>query len=131
MKPSPQKAPPSPNKQQERQVFMKKTISLLLVLFCITALMTACQAEPSDGNSVDQYYFSGKVIETYEKSCLIEVTDTGNQSFNLGLCLIVHTNVENCPEYNEGDHLRIVFDGMVAESYPPQILRVFEITVIP
>ena len=112
---------------------MKKIFSLLLILFCITAIMTACQAEPSDNNnhSTDQYYFSGKVIETYGKSCLIEVTDVGNQSFNLGSRFVIHTDVENCPAYSEGDSLKIVFDGMIAESYPPQILHVFEIALIP
>ena len=116
---------------------MKKTISLLLVLFCITVMLTACQAEspnPSDNSSgtpVDQYHFSGKVIETYGKSCLIEVTDAGNQHFKLGDQLVIHTDVENCPAYSEGDSLKIVFDGMIAESYPPQILHVFEIALIP
>ncbi len=115
---------------------MKKTISLLLVLFCITVMLTACQSEsldPSDnsnGTPVDRHYFSGRVIETYGKSCLVEVTDTGNQHFKLGDQLVIHTDVENCPEYSKGDSLKIVFDGMVAESYPPQILKVFEITVI-
>lgn len=115
---------------------MKKTISLILVLFCITVMLTACQAEspnPSDNSSgtpVDQYHFSGRVIETYGKSCLVEVTDAGNQHFKLGDQLVIHTDVENCPEYSKGDSLKIVFDGMVAESYPPQILKVFEITVI-
>ena len=114
---------------------MKKTISLLLVLFCITVMLTACQAESpnpseSNNNSLDQYHFSGRVIETYGKSCLVEVTDAGNQHFKLGDQLVIHTDVENCPEYSKGDSLKIVFDGMVAESYPPQILKVFEITVI-
>ena len=112
---------------------MKKATTLLLVLFCITVMLTACQAESPDPSDkpVDQHYFSGRVIEAYGASCLVEVTDMGNQHFKLGDRLVIHTNIENCPAYSEGDSLKIVFDGMVAESYPPQILKVFEITVIP
>ena len=118
---------------------MKKIISLLLALSLIAIILTSCQNDLSgkinsantDVPDDDQYYFTGKVVEIYEKGCLIEVTDAGNQHLSVGNKVDVHTNIENCPAYSEGDSLKIVFDGMVAESYPPQILKVFEITVIP
>ena len=66
-------------------------------------------------------------MEKYENSCLIEVTDPGNQYFRIGDVAVVRTNIEGCPLYSAGDYLRIIYDGMVAESYPPQIFHVYSI----
>ncbi|MBQ5591957.1 MAG: hypothetical protein IIU80_03345 [Clostridia bacterium] len=73
--------------------------------------------------------FKGKVIEKYENNCLVEVTDNGNQHFMLSDRVIVKTDIEGCPNYTVGDYLKIEFDGIVAESYPLQILNVFSITL--
>lgn len=72
-------------------------------------------------------YFTGKVLEKYEKSCLIEVTNKGNQSFGVGDLITVNTDIESCPEYQKGDVLTVTFDGSVAESYPMQIHKVYRI----
>ena len=72
-------------------------------------------------------YFTGKVLEIYENSCLVEVTDTGNGNFYLGERIIVNTNIEGAPKYTVGDHLRISFDGKVALSYPGQVLNVYSV----
>lgn len=76
---------------------------------------------------IEHSYFVGKVIEKYEKSCLILVTDTGNQRFMSSDKVVVNTDVGNCPDYAVDDYLRIEFDGVVAESYPLQILGVFAV----
>ena len=73
--------------------------------------------------------FEGVVIEKYKGGCLIEVTDNGNQHFMLSDRVIVKTDIEGCPNYTVGDYLKIEFDGIVAESYPLQILNVFSITL--
>lgn len=77
----------------------------------------------------EQAYFKGKVIEKYENNCLVEVTDNGNQRFMLSDKVVVKTDIEGCPDYAVGDYLKIEFDGMVAESYPMQILNVFSIAL--
>lgn len=76
----------------------------------------------SEGKDIiEKAYFYGRVLEIYDGSCLLTVTDTGNQQFGLDNKVVVHTNIEDCPEIAVGDYLRVVFDGRVAESYPPQI----------
>ncbi len=111
---------------------MKKCLALFLILFCMVALV-ACNNNINDnGNDngcdiIKQAYFRGKVIEVYDTSCLIEVTDTGNQQFAIGNKVVVNTDVDGCPQYAVGDYLRVVFDGKVAKSYPPQILSVYNI----
>ncbi len=101
---------------------MKKIVTLLLSLVCLIALV-ACNAK----DDKEKVYFVGKVIEVYEGRCLLEVTNNGNQGIASGDVVVVNTSIENCPTYAVGDFLRIECDGTMALSYPPQILRVYDI----
>ena len=96
--------------------------------------MLACNsgdnAASDDEWDMTKPYFIGKVIEVYEKSCLVEVTDTGNGHFWIGEQVKVHTNIPSCPEYAVGDFLRISFDGKVASSIPPQVTNVFLVSKV-
>ena len=98
---------------------MKKLAVWLLSLICLFALIS-CGAK-KEKNDVLNPYFTGKVLEIYENSCLVEVTDTGNGNFFVGEKVVVHTDASNSPEYAVDDSLTISFDGKVALSYPPQI----------
>ena len=60
-------------------VCIKKIIALLLTLVCLATLVT-CNTNDEKG----QPYFIGKVIEVYEESCLLEVTNNGNQHLASG-----------------------------------------------
>ena len=88
--------------------------------------MVSCVPENAAADFHDPH-FTGKVLEKYEATCLLEVTHTGNGQFFVGEKLIVNTNIENCPAYKAGDHLTVVFDGKVALSYPGQVLNVYAI----
>ena len=104
---------------------MKRLCALIFAVICILS-MASC-ATKNEATGLHNPYFTGKVIERYETSCLLEVTDTGNGNFFVGERLIVTTNIKNCPAYEVGDHLTVVFDGKVALSYPGQVLNVFQI----
>ena len=99
---------------------MKKALSVLLVLTC---LLTACQL----GSGTETARFTGKVLEKYDNGCLLEVVRDGNQGFSSGDMVMVNTQINSCPEYAVGDYLTITFDGVVAESYPPQIFKVYTV----
>ena len=103
---------------------MKKLISVLLVSAFLLAL-TACQS--SDGEDIQDPHFTGKVLEKYETTCLMEITDVGNQGFSVGEKIVVNTSIKDCPKYGEGDHLTVAFDGTLALSYPAQVIRVYAI----
>ena len=106
---------------------MKKAAILLLTLACIFTLV-ACQSGGQTENNAKPAYIVGRVVEVYEKGCLIEITDEGNYGkLAIGTPVSVRTDIDSCPVYAVGDHLRITFDGTVAESYPPQILHVSRI----
>lgn len=115
---------------------MKKTLVIFLTLACLVTLV-ACNSNDNggsisndDGRDILNPYFTGEVIEVYEKGCLLEVTDIGNGNFGIGDKVQVNTDISTCPEYDVGDFLRISFDGKVAESYPPQITKVFIVSKI-
>ena len=114
----------SNNKQEfdEEVIRMKKIIALLVTLGCLFSLI-ACNTH----DEKEHPYFVGKVIEVHEGSCLLEVTNNGNQQLASGDVVVVNTKIDNCPTYAVGDFLRIEFDGTMAESYPPQIFKVYAI----
>ena len=105
---------------------MKRILTLMISLIMVFSLV-ACNSN-DEGKDILNPYFTGKVVEIYDKSCLIEVTDIGNGHFAVGDKVVVSTDITNCPIYSVGDYLTISFDGKVAESYPPQILKVFMIS---
>ena len=72
-------------------------------------------------------YFTGEVLEKYDFSCLVEVTDEGNCYLGFGNPVVVHTTLDDCPAYEVGDFLTVSFDGTVAQSFPPQVCRVYKI----
>ncbi len=110
---------------------MKRTFILILALVCVLSLASCVKGKDEDkkenAESITDPYFTGKVLEIYETRCLVEVTDTGNGNFTVGDTIIVNTSIENCPKYDIGDSLTVVFDGKVALSYPAQVLSVHRI----
>lgn len=105
---------------------VKRILTLIISLIMVFSLV-ACNSN-DEGSDILNPYFTGKVVEIYDKSCLVEVTDIGNGHLAEGDKVVVSTNITNCPVYSVGDYLTISFDGKVAESYPPQILKVFMIS---
>lgn len=105
---------------------MKKHIFIIMIILCL-AVMAACTSD-DNGKDILNPYFTGEVIEKYEKSCLLKVTDIGNGNFVIGDEVVVTTDISSCPDFEVGDYLTISFDGKVAESYPPQILKVYIIS---
>ena len=108
---------------------MKRITAVLLTMLCVLVFAACSSGDGSKDTDTAQPCFTGTVLEKYEKSCLLEVTDRGNQSLTVGALVTVNTDIENCPEYSVGDHLTITFDGMIAESYPMQIHRVYSVVI--
>ena len=71
--------------------------------------------------------FAGVVTEKYEGGCLMDIISIDGNSMAEGTPVMVHLRDVDVPEYEVGDQLVIVFNGMVAESYPPQIFSVYEV----
>ena len=107
---------------------MKRALIIFAIIVCV--LTSVGCGTVDEGNDALNPNFIGEVLEKYENGCLVSVADSGNTSLNIGDKATVNTNIENCPQYDVGDRLRIVFDGSVAESYPMQIHGVFIVSIV-
>lgn len=118
---------------------MKKRLLTGLLIFCLAALAgcgqrirsseyVSCYAEDSNG----QEYFDAKVLEISENSVLVEPLE-GEDVLRSGDRLWVSTNVvtaSGAPTLTVGDEIRVVYDGMIAETYPGQVNNVFAIYLL-
>lgn len=112
---------------------MKKMLLLLLALACLLALI-GCKGQvaevpetkPSEDQKVEmaEPYFTGKVLEKYDGSCLMEVTEAGSGLLAVGQEVVVHINAPECPDFVVGDTLTVTFDGKMTCSLPPQVVGV-------
>lgn len=114
---------------------MKKCFSLLLVILVILACagcdgggVISCYDESTDGDADVPYMIEGEVLSVSSGSVTIktELYD--------GLGIVVSTRFvegygykSDLENINIGDRVRVLYDGKVAESYPPQILLVYSI----
>lgn len=93
---------------------------------CMGRVAEEPETEPSEKTEVKivEPYFTGKVIEQYDGSCLMEVTDVGSGCLAVGQQVVVHMNIPDCPDYAVGELLTVAFDGKMTCSLPPQIVGV-------
>ena len=81
----------------------------------------------------EQVYFDATVLEVKNKSIKVKCSE----SFDSGIPVdeefsVTMNRVESgeLPDLNAGDHIRIVFDGIIKESYPLQLGNVFAIYLL-
>lgn len=115
-----------------------KKIALLLAAFMFVVLLCACQGETNVDSVATtepqgtEVYFVAKVVEPGEKTLLVEVTDVGTSNIPLGNQAWISSPKESNVSYSgyaAGDYVRVVFDGMVMETYPLQINSVTYISL--
>lgn len=81
----------------------------------------------------EQVYFDATVLEVKKKSIKVKCSDSFDSGIPVDEEFSVTTNrVESgeLPDLNAGDHIRIVFDGIIKESYPLQLGNVFAIYLL-
>lgn len=110
---------------------MKKFIALFLALACI-AVMAGCSAkepvgDPPEANGQD--YFNAEVLEVLDNQIEVRCLNVTTGAITEGTELSVTTKVSSAnevPEMEVGDHIRVVFTG-VMETDPPKLQTVFSI----
>ena len=85
-------------------------------------------SEPYEDDNVsvpDTHTFTGRVLSIEDGMILVQ-----NFEENSAISPQVYVNISRFPELElkKGDKVRVVFNGQVAQSYPPQILGVISIT---
>lgn len=81
----------------------------------------------------EQVYFDATVLEVKKKSIKVKCSESFDSGIPVDEEFSVTTNrVESgeFPDLNAGDHIRIVFDGIIKESYPLQLGNVFAIYLL-
>ena len=110
---------------------MKKFIALFLALACI-AVMAGCSAKEPVGDQPEangQDYFNAEVLEVLDNQIEVRCLDVTTGAITEGTELSVTTKVSSAnevPEMEVGDHIRVVFTG-VMETDPPRLQTVFSI----
>lgn len=81
----------------------------------------------------EQVYFDATVLEVKKKSIKIKCSESFDSGIPVDEEFSVTTNIVESgelPDLNAGDHIRIVFDGIIKESYPLQLGNVFAIYLL-
>mgnify|MGYP002562810765 FL=1 len=81
----------------------------------------------------EQVYFDATVLEVKKKSIKVKCSESFDSGIPVDEEFSVTTNrVESgeLPDFNAGDHIRIAFDGIIKESYPLQLGKVFAIYLL-
>ena len=76
----------------------------------------------------EQVYFDATVLEVKKKSIKVKCSESFDSGIPVDEEFSVTTNIVESgelPDLNAGDHIRIVFDGIIKESYPLQLGNVF------
>lgn len=110
---------------------MKKFFALFLAVACI-AVMAGCSAkepvgDPPEANGQD--YFNAEVLEVLDNQIKVRCLDVTTGAITEDTELSVTTKVTSAnevPEMEVGDHIRVVFTG-VMETDPPRLQTVFSI----
>ena len=114
---------------------VRNVLLILMVIVCL-ATLAGCkgqvaqlpETEPSETEkqevTMQEPYFIGKVLEKFDESCLMEVTEAGSGLVAVGQEVVVHINTTDCPDFAAGDILAVSFDGKMTCSLPPQVVGV-------
>ena len=108
---------------------MKKKIILLLF---IMILAVSCTKKVTMSNYKKEANFSGIVKEVNAHSLLVSVDKTEDE-FKTSDLISVSLDIElkdSLVTFNIGDEIRIYYDGIIADSYPAQINKVYAIDII-
>ena len=106
---------------------MKKMIAFILALVCMLGFV-GCNASKDNHLNETSVYFIAKVTEVKEGYLFVEVTNNGSTSLREGTTAHVSTNFDGYTECVVGDNIRIEFDGLMQEVYPPIIPNVIAIS---
>lgn len=95
-----------------------------------TKYETSAPSQSEDNGSTaipDTHTFTGKVLSVEEGMILVAPDEQ-----NSAISPEVFVNVSQFSElkFETGDRVKVVFNGQVAQSFPPQILGVTDITVL-
>ncbi|MEI3612145.1 hypothetical protein [Pseudogracilibacillus sp. SO30301A] len=116
---------------------LKIVLSSLGIVFLLAAC-TQSQVNNQD-NDLDESTFEAQILEVHEKYLMVTPND-GEAELSSADQISVSTieaslmdkegNTISMNDFEEGMQVEIMYDGMLAESYPAQILNCYEIRMV-
>lgn len=111
----------------------KKWIWAVLGLFLLVCLLLTFLFRPMTMNDIyNEPNFSGVVLEASEASILVLV-DEGEDEIASSDKMTVSLDVklgDSMTDFSVGNHVKVFYDGTIAESYPAQINNVYAILLV-
>lgn len=97
---------------------MKRCTCFVLALLLCMSILSSCKQE-DEISDFEPAYFTGEVMEVYEESFLVKITDmVGCYFFDEQ----VHVRDVNAKaNYTVGDHVKILYGGVFPQFDPPQV----------
>ena len=102
---------------------------LAICLCCVAPLFVACKQQMNMDTVINEPRLSGTLSKAREGSILIKAAE-GDEIRNSSDLISVSTDAElkgSMTEFAVGDEGTVYFDGVVAESYPAQVNKVYAI----
>lgn len=103
---------------------MKKFFYIFITLVVLFSLI-ACNSKTNNRAT-----FQATILEIHDNSYLVEPVEGSTELNSADRITIFVTSINVSPKPKVGDILEIVYDGMIAESYPAQITNVYNIRVV-
>ena len=112
---------------KKKRVFASIILMLAVILFLVGCSAKEPVGDPPEANGQD--YFNAEVLEVLDNQIEVRCLDVTTGAITEGTELSVTTKVSSAnevPEIEVGDHIRVVFTG-VMETDPPRLQTVFSI----
>lgn len=108
----------------------KKIVWLIVIGVILIGLILIYLFKPMTMNDIyDEPNFTGVVTEVYDQWIIVSVNqdeDEFNSSDKMSVSLDVKLK-DSMTDFNIGNKVRIFYDGVILESYPAQIHKVYAI----
>ena len=114
---------------------MKKYLTLFICTMIALIVLVSC----NNTENKDEVSFTASVLEVSESSLLVEPVEGSDElrsadkiSVSIGEAKILNSQGEeiSIEDIEVGTKVEIVYDGTIAESYPAQIHRCYQVKVL-
>ena len=113
------------NKETKAHNLLRYFRSFIVILVIFILMLSGC-----DRKEQRRVSLKGQVLEVKEQYILIELLEEESLSADK---ITVSTQVKDSqkvPDLKEGDCVKILYDGIILESYPAKINQVYEIQLL-
>ena len=123
---------PFHKKPEKSRTTLRSICTKLIALQLSLLLLAGCSSQMTLKDAEKEPNFSGVVTKVTEHTILVRVGPEEDEYRSSDLLMVsLLTEIEGDGRtFQVGDEVRVYYDGMIAETYPAQINRVYAVTLI-